>query len=99
MKKLERLEKNVAETRAQWQRAYNYAYEVSKEAYKRRDFICFRAPVRKRYERAVKDLERAKHEIEIPRAVRKITKGGKAKRTPAATARGQALRAVLRKTQ
>jgi hypothetical protein len=62
---LEKLEKNVAETRLQWQRAYSYAFGVAQEAYKRAEFICFRAPVRKRYERAVKALARAREKSKV----------------------------------
>ena len=56
MKRIQRLERRAKEARAEWERACDYARRVTIDAENRFEYILFRSPARKRYERAMKAL-------------------------------------------
>lgn len=54
------LKKKVKDSLAEWERAVKYSDKVCDEAKKRYEFIYFKGPARKAYERAVQALEKAR---------------------------------------
>ena len=60
MTRIQRLERRAKEAGEEWNRACDYTGKVAADAQKRHEWNYFSGPARKRYEGAVKALEREK---------------------------------------